>query len=41
MDNFWKSVGYKTKRYEVIIDIHNKILEAIKEIKDERKLLYE
>jgi DNA-binding GntR family transcriptional regulator len=30
MNNFWKSVGYHTARYDVIIDIHNKILDAIK-----------
>ena len=31
MNNFWKSVGYQTMRYEVIIDIHHAILNAIKE----------
>ncbi len=31
MTNFWKSVGYHTTRYQIIIDIHARILEAIKE----------
>ncbi|GHU65083.1 hypothetical protein AGMMS49983_12210 [Clostridia bacterium] len=31
MNNFWKTVGYQTDRYETIINIHNCILEAIKD----------
>lgn len=30
MNNFWKSVGYLTMRYDLIMNIHSSILEAIK-----------
>jgi DNA-binding GntR family transcriptional regulator len=38
MNNYWKSVGYQTARYKVIIDIHKKIFEAIKEKNTEQAI---
>ena len=38
MDNFWKSVGYHTKRYKIIVDIHREILGAINEKNTEQAI---
>jgi len=40
MNNFWKSVGYQTVRYETIANIHSHILEAIEDRDPDRAVSF-